>query len=182
MIYCRDCHRKTQTDYYKLNREFALNRAKQFRKNNKTTPLYVENKKRYNKTYHSTHKEEINNWKLENRPRLLARRRELRRKHYEENPSFFLLQASKCRAAKRNLEHNITEADIQIPTTCPILGIPIILGNGKQTDNSPSVDRIDNKRGYVRGNVIVVSWRANDIKGKATIDELEKIVDFYKKL
>jgi hypothetical protein len=46
--------------------------------------------------------------------------------------------------------------------------------------NSPSLDRINNNLGYVPGNVIVVSDRANRIKNNATIEELEKIVNYYK--
>ena len=35
--------------------------------------------------------------------------------------------------------------------------------------------------GYTKENIIVVSWKANDLKGRATIDELDKIVTFYKR-
>lgn len=50
------------------------------------------------------------------------------------------------------------------------------------SNDSPSIDRIDPKRGYVRGNVVVVSMRANSIKREATIDELRKMVAFYESL
>jgi hypothetical protein len=48
--------------------------------------------------------------------------------------------------------------------------------------NSPSLDRIDNKRGYEKGNVIVVSMMANSIKNQATPSQIKKVGDFYEKL
>ena len=77
------------------------------------------------------------------------------------------------------MEHNLVIEDIIIPEKCPILKIPLFVGNGQRIDNSPSLDRIDNLKGYTKENVIVVSWRANNIKSDASITELQKIVDFY---
>ena len=37
-------------------------------------------------------------------------------------------------------------------------------------------------KGYVKGNIIVVSMRANRIKTDATFDEIRKVADFYEKL
>jgi len=56
---------------------------------------------------------------------------------------------------------------------CPILGIPLIPGIGAQSPNSPSLDRIIPSLGYVKGNIAVISYRANAMKNDATIDELE---------
>ena len=50
------------------------------------------------------------------------------------------------------------------------------------TEGSPSVDRIDPNGGYVRGNIVVVSWRANRLKGNAMVNELRAIADFYEQL
>lgn len=83
------------------------------------------------------------------------------------------------RARKRGLEFSITESDISIPEFCPILGIPLSVGIGKATANSPSLDRIDNTKGYVPGNVVVVSFKANTIKNNATVEELRKVLKFY---
>jgi hypothetical protein len=93
-----------------------------------------------------------------------------------------LLNASKVTARKRGVPHSITAEDIVIPNVCPVLGIYIVRQNGLRTDNSPSIDRIRPELGYVKGNVIVVSWRANRLKQDASIDELIKIYNFYKKI
>jgi hypothetical protein len=52
----------------------------------------------------------------------------------------------------------------------------------KNNDLTPSIDRIDPKKGYVKENIIVVSMKANRIKTDATIDEIRKVADFYEKL
>lgn len=46
-------------------------------------------------------------------------------------------------------------------------------GTGGAKMSSPSLDHIEPEKGYVRGNVWVISYRANMIKNNATIDELQ---------
>lgn len=91
-----------------------------------------------------------------------------------------MLWMAKNRSHKKGLDFNIDETDVLIPSHCPVLGIPLKPQVGKATHNSPSLDRIDSKKGYVKGNVIVVSRRANLLKNDATLEEMEKIYKFYK--
>lgn len=98
------------------------------------------------------------------------------------NPISALLSGRRSDAKKKGLDFTITEADVNIPDTCPVLGIPIICTAGvSRTDNSPSLDRIDNMKGYIPGNVVVVSWRANLLKKNASIKELTLMYKFYSK-
>lgn len=90
-----------------------------------------------------------------------------------------LLRWAKGRAKTKGLPFDISESDIRIPSVCPVLGIPLFKGTGKLTDNSPTLDRIDSTGGYTKGNVLVVSARANRIKSDATIEELLKVALFY---
>lgn len=101
---------------------------------------------------------------------------------YKNNIPMVLFNSSKKRAKKRGIIHNISTEDIIIPETCPVLGIPIFSthGTGRPTANSPSLDRIDNTKGYTKDNIIVISWRANNLKRDASMEELQKIVNFYK--
>jgi hypothetical protein len=62
---------------------------------------------------------------------------------------------------------------IVIPAVCPVLGIPIVLGE-QRSENSPSLDRITPKLGYVPGNVRVISDKANRLKGDRTLGELQQ--------
>lgn len=91
-----------------------------------------------------------------------------------------MLHSAKKRALKKGFEFNLDKSDIVIPEICPILGIPIDRNADNYSDNAPSLDRTDNTKGYIKGNVCVVSWRANRIKSDATLEELEKIICYAK--
>lgn len=74
-----------------------------------------------------------------------------------------------------------------LPTHCPVLGVKLAYGPGRgrklyENGTAASLDRIHNHLGYVKGNVIVISLRANLLKGQATVEELRKIADFYGRL
>lgn len=94
------------------------------------------------------------------------------------NPERDIVYSAKARAAKLGLEFNLRTSDITIPDTCPVFGIPLFKGKGSSTDNSPSIDRVDNSKGYIRGNVHIISMRANSLKKDATLDELKAIVKY----
>ena len=91
---------------------------------------------------------------------------------------------AKYRAKQKGLEFTIEQDDITIPETCPLLGIPLIChrGKGSQQGNSPSLDRIDPTKGYIKGNVWVISNRANTLKNDASLQELELLVENLKAL
>ena len=90
-----------------------------------------------------------------------AYERDYRRKNYLK----YMITSTKFGAAKRGLEHAITETDLNQPSHCPVLGIALDWScAGKRHDGTPTVDRIDNSRGYVPGNIEVVSWLANRVK------------------
>lgn len=90
----------------------------------------------------------------------------------------YLLRQAKNNSKKKNIEFSIDQADIIIPEFCPVLNIPLSFEVGG--DNSPSIDRIDSSKGYIKGNVKVVSWRANNLKSNAQIWELENIIKYMK--
>jgi hypothetical protein len=108
--------------------------------------------------------------------------REIRERTWEFESKKIMLNNSKMRAKRSNMEFTITENDISIPECCPVLGIPLYRSKRENWNNSPSIDRIDNTKGYIKDNVVVVSRRANILKKDATIDELQKLADFYSKM
>jgi hypothetical protein len=83
------------------------------------------------------------------------------------------------RARRDGIPFNLEPEDLKIPKRCPVLGLPLRRSSGRAAPNSPSVDRIIPRKGYVRGNVIVVSQRANELKRDATAAELRKLAKFY---
>ena len=102
-----------------------------------------------------------------------------------ENPYNVALGDAKKSSKKRDSVPKEFNIDVdylkQIDTDiCPILGIPMQWnignhhgqGKGRAIATSKSLDRIDSSRGYVKGNVIIISWRANRLKNNATLEEL----------
>lgn len=97
-----------------------------------------------------------------------------------DNPSYSMFVNAKKRAKDQNVPFMLSLEDIKIPLECPLLGIPLIRGIGKYTDNSPTLDKIIPLLGYVKGNVQVVSMRANRIKDNSSFQEFEKIYMAWK--
>lgn len=92
-----------------------------------------------------------------------------------QSPEQKMLKRAKDRSKLKNLECNISLDDIHIPKICPILGIELRVHSGSSggRPESPALDRIDNTKGYVSGNVWVISHRANQMKVDASPEELK---------
>lgn len=103
--------------------------------------------------------------------------KEVRRKKADNNR---ILAKLKSKSKRFGYEFNLDLSDIVIPEYCPVLGIKLSFDN--ENDAKPSIDRIDNTKGYVKGNIIVVSGRANRIKSDATLQELNDLSNFYNNL
>jgi hypothetical protein len=85
---------------------------------------------------------------------------------------------TRYRALQRNIEFNLTIEDIIIPEYCPILGVKLVVGTAKDYEHSPSIDRIDNSKGYIKGNIAIISKKANSMKNSATLEELIKFANW----
>lgn len=108
-----------------------------------------------------------NTWVKRNLADVVARKKE-RRKDVKKS----LLEAAQNRARVKTLPIDITLEDIIVPSHCPILGIELIKSEIKASDGSPSLDRIIPDKGYVKGNIQVISRKANIMKSNATFLEL----------
>lgn len=96
------------------------------------------------------------------------RRRETERRYREKDPIRYLLHTTKYNAKAKGLEWNLSRNDIFIPEKCPVFNTDFKHG----TWYAMSVDRIDSTKGYIPGNVQVISRLANSMKQHATNDEL----------
>lgn len=128
--------------------------------------------------YREKHKEKCYAALLEYRAKNPEKIKEISRRSHHKNPVRKILQCARSRAKKYGLEFNLEASDIIVPVTCPVLGIAIACSNAGFSDSSPTLDRIDNSLGYVKGNVAVISWRANRIKCDATPEELAAIARY----
>jgi hypothetical protein len=138
----RDKKNKTNNEYYHRNKERILEK------------MQWDSKEYYEK----------------NKERISEAGKKSRSSNYEQH----LLSSVKNRCKNRTgIECSITLEDIVIPEMCPYLNIPLtrIQGQGKVWSNA-SVDRIDPSKGYVKGNIQIISNKANMMKHNATHEEL----------
>ena len=109
---------------------------------------------------------------------------------YINNPIPQILSNAKIRAKKKNISFNLTSKYLmQIwpkNNKCPVFDFKFVSGtesgSGFKENRSPSLDRININKGYIEGNVVIVSRLANKIKTDATIDQIKKVYDFYKNI
>lgn len=139
----------------------------------KTKQKYLEQKREYNQ-----------------RPYVKAQRKQYKEKYYREkkdallqqqrdyyaipeNRAKKLLSKTKERATKDGIAFDLDVKDIVIPSHCPYLGLELThhLGQGYLDSNS-SIDRIIPEKGYVRGNIQIISRLANQMKNSATPEQL----------
>lgn len=96
-------------------------------------------------------------------------------------PIRLMLYGARRRSKRLGVPCTITADDIEIPARCPVLGIrlkPSRGGTGGPSDNSPTLDRLVPSKGYVPGNVRVISNKANRIKSDATLKDLVAVAHY----
>ncbi len=91
----------------------------------------------------------------------------------QQSPELTMRTSAKKRARELGIEFAVTASDIRAvwpeDGKCPILGLELTPNTGKGPhDQSPSLDRLNPKLGYVVGNIAVISYLANRIKQNVT--------------
>lgn len=165
MFFCKKCsNQKPETEwYYSVRGRDSMCKScrKEYRK---------DIKRGYQKTYYQKNKEYYQNLNKEffdNNP-------EYHKKWNRRKPENRLLMSARKRAKEKGLEFNLEITDIVIPSICPVLKVPMVIG----TNTAPSIDRIDSTKGYVKGNIKIISKRANTIKSDGTIEEHQAIIQY----
>ncbi len=157
--------------YYKANKEEIAAQRKAYYKANK------EKKLAQNKAYREANKEKI-----------AAKNKAYYKVNKEKRKERYMCFRARRRARECDLPFNLTEDYLKsiYPSDmiCPVLGFEMSMGADEtgSNDTSPSLDRIIPEKGYVQGNVIIVSMRANSIKTNARPEEIRKVADFYEKV
>jgi hypothetical protein len=95
------------------------------------------------------------------------------------------LNNARGRARRDNVPFDITYEYLESIATdeCPVYGIMFEwgtsnLGRGKTKENCPTLDRILPNKGYVKGNVAFISYKANRIKDNGTMQDHYAIADW----
>lgn len=91
-------------------------------------------------------------------------------------------QQAKRRSIENHLLFTIKVSDIHIPKFCPALGIPLFRTKGQPGPNSPTLDRVNNSKGYTPTNICVISYRANMLKKDGTAREFEDLARYIRAL
>lgn len=105
----------------------------------------------------------------------------------KEDSDLYRSKRSKFRSKKYQALANgnswdLDFGDLNWPTHCPVLGIELDYFAEFRQENSPSFDQTEPGKGYVRGNVQIVSWRANRLKNNGTADEHRRIAEYIDSL
>lgn len=134
----------------------------------------------YLKDYYERHKQQSIARAKRSQNKDRAKTNKYKRELNRKNPAGNKLQHIRSKAKAENIPFNLTIEDIVIPLLCPILGIPLQINDVHVGPNSISIDRIIPEFGYIKGNVAIISHRANSIKNNASIEELEKVLGWLR--
>lgn len=123
----------------------------------------------------------LKRWKKNNPERNKEITKRSLEKQRREHPEKHILMRVKTRAKSRGIDFDLEVSDIIIPETCPILGIPIVAfpPNGLGEPGCASVDRIDPSKGYIKGNIQIISGEANRIKNNCYKPEVFRAIADY---
>lgn len=103
-----------------------------------------------------------------------------KRENSRKNHISTMLNNAKKRAIKKRLEFSLTKEDIIIPKLCPILKVPFIVGTKENYDFTPTIDRIDNSKGYTPDNIQIITNKANSMKNSADFVMLNNFANYIK--
>ena len=92
-----------------------------------------------------------------------------------KTPQYIMFYDARKRAQMFGVPFGIEPEDITVPAVCPVLGITL---DSSTRDSTPSLDRREPARGYVPGNIAVISFRANRIKSDANTHELALVLAY----
>ena len=165
---CRECKKEQDREYHKRVMADPARHAeenakrKEWKKNNldKVSASWTE----YNARPEV--KERKQQWQTEHKTKSVLT---------EEQYLKEMLRHAKNRADKSNIPFNITLDDLIIPEKCPILETPLNWRESirwEHPENVPSLDKIIPEKGYVKGNVCIISMMANTMKQNASFEQL----------
>lgn len=96
------------------------------------------------------------------------------RRPRNSSPEYRMFYKTKKSSVKKNKrEFNLEVEDIIIPSHCPYLNIELTTDPSSSSQpNYYSIDRMDSSKGYVKGNIQIISLLANIMKNNATTEQL----------
>lgn len=154
--------------------------ARQREANKRYQERHPDRIKAFKKRYRANNKAKIKKYEREylikNRDKINSQKR----KTYRRDVRQTMFNLAKGRAKRLGIIFKIKVEDIKIPKICPILKIPLIQNIGKAWVNSPTLDRVNNKRGYIKGNIRVICQKANRCKSDLKITQVKRLLAYMK--
>lgn len=178
---CKACKSKSGKEYNERNKETIKAKKKAYRQKNKEKvregqKKAIDKNKEHYESYSRKYSEKRREYnKRRCKERYLANKEEIAEKLKAKRramPQKYMFNAAKYRAKKVGIDFSLVPDDIIVPQICPILGIQISITDLKREKQSPSLDRLDNSKGYTKDNSWVISSLANSMKNDATFEEL----------
>lgn len=171
----RKYHREWRRNLSEDKKEEYRQKAKEWRVKDKLLhpEKYINHYPKYGKRFYENNKEAA-----------LEHSSKTRKKSRAAHPEKYLLWGARDRAKSKGLPFNLELEDIFIPELCPVFNKPLKVNEGGRSHNpySPSLDRVIPSLGYVKGNVQVISLRANKMKSDASFEELKLFSDWIQNL
>ena len=161
--------KKKSNEYYSLNTE----KVKENSRNYQSTSQGKRTRQRFRANNLLTERARSRSYQI-NHPEEFRMYNKI---NYYKDMRRTLFNLAKQRAKRKGIEFTIQVEDVVLTTHCPVFGGEFIWGKGIN-DFSPSLDRIDSSKGYVPGNVAVISYLANKLKSSATNTQLKQIIEY----
>jgi hypothetical protein len=122
-------------------------------------------------------------WRSENKDKWAAYHKKWREANPEKHkqnysslsPEYKIWYAIKSKCKKNNIEFDLDVSDIDPPKLCPVFNIPL---DRRDSNHTPSVDRVDPSKGYTKDNICVISLKANRMKQDSSIDDLKMLIKY----
>ena len=111
---------------------------------------------------------------IEERRMLSEKSKQLQKISRTKRPERHIFFRVRAKCKKNKIPFNLEIEDIIIPALCPLLEIPLTIHDNGSSFDTPSVDRIDPNKGYTKGNVWIISNKANVMKQDVSIEMLKK--------
>ena len=175
---CKLCHKEhyeknkeKSLEYYQQNKDKILARTKAYKQQNRDKVLAQRKA-----------------WRQQNKDKIRIGRQNHEAKRGRGSIDYalsHLLESAQRRAKRDNLPFDLTIEWLRamVISHCPITLQPLDwtkeqVIDGKAGPNSPSIDKIIPKLGYVQSNCAIISYRGNMIKSNGTIDEHRRVVQY----
>jgi hypothetical protein len=177
----RLAHKRAQRrEYYARHQAIIKQRARLYRQKNAAK---VDAR---NKRYRAKNRDKVRAmykaWR--NRPEVKSALKKYLRIYWSD-PSrriIYIIRGARARAKKRGIPFDDEIREVltnPAPTVCECCNRPFdYTHRNKNRGASPSIDKINNRLGYVVGNVAIICWRCNNLKRDATAQELRMVADW----